>query len=175
MHVEETEDPGLALFRNPVTKETTVRFFENLTGNKKIADIILIYADQNDVPLNLAFSLAWAESGFYPSAVNKNYSSVDRGLFQLNNLSFPHLKEEDFFNPGVNAKYGLAYLKNCLSMGGNYIVALAMYNAGSYRVEANGTPRGTLDYIAKILDYMERVDTDLGIYLGEHNIRLVTT
>ncbi|UKI53636.1 MAG: transglycosylase SLT domain-containing protein [Treponema sp.] len=60
---------------------------------------ILEEAEKNDIPLSLAFALAYTESHYNVNAVNKNRnSSIDRGLFQLNNRSFPQLKEEDFFN-----------------------------------------------------------------------------
>ncbi len=34
-----------------------------------------------------------------------------------------------------------------------------MYNAGSGRVTGNGTPKMTLDYISKILDYKKGIDS----------------
>ncbi|TFG64140.1 MAG: lytic transglycosylase [Spirochaetales bacterium] len=173
VHVSEMEDIGLALYRNQLTRQVVQRFYAQLTGNKKISDVILLYADQYQVPVSLAFSLAWAESRYYPLAVNRNYSSVDRGLFQLNSLSFPQLGEQDFFNPSINAKNGLRYLQFCLKTGGNHVVALAMYNAGSNRVEAGGTPRGTLDYIAQVLDYRDIVDHDFSVFISEHNVGLI--
>ena len=33
-----------------------------------------------------------------------------------------------------------------------------MYNAGSGRVTGNGTPKMTLDYIARIIDYRDDID-----------------
>jgi hypothetical protein len=42
-----------------------------------------------------------------------------------------------------------------------------MYNAGRRRVNERGTPKMTLDYIAKVLDYRERIEKRLRIYV-EH-------
>lgn len=92
-------------------------------------------------------------------AVNKNKNaSIDRGLFQLNNRSFPQLAEEEFFDPAVSAKYGMAHLRFCLNVAGNEVSALAMYNAGTTKVRSNNTPQSTLNYVGKIMAYQEKLD-----------------
>jgi soluble lytic murein transglycosylase-like protein len=148
VQLAKTDDLGLYIYRNPLTKDHIISYFDQLTGSPKITDIILRNADKNDIPVSLAFSLAFVESS----------TSIDRGLFQLNSKSFPDLTETDFFDPEINARYGLSYLKKCIDRGGNEIVGLAMYNAGSGRVTGNGTPKMTLDYISKIIDYREEID-----------------
>ena len=128
-----------------------------------------------------AFSLAFAESSYNPNAVNSNETSIDRGLFQLNSKSFPELTESDFFNPETNAKHGLAYLAKSIERGGNEIVGLAMYNAGSGRVTGKGTPKMTLDYISKIINYKDEIDafimdsivTERSVVKSEQNIKSV--
>ena len=90
--------------------------------------------------------------------MNFNSNSIDRGLFQLNSRSFPELDENDFFSPEKNTTYGTRYLKWCIDNGENVIVALAMYNAGRTKVERNGTPKNTLDYISKVLAYQEDIE-----------------
>ena len=52
----------------------------------------------------------------------------------------------------------MAYLRYCLDEGKNPVVALAMYNAGRTRVTERGTPRMTLDYISRILDYQRDLE-----------------
>lgn len=158
IELSKTEDLGLYLYRNPITRNHIVRYLDKLTGSPKITDIILRNASNNDIPVSLAFSLAFAESSYNPNAVNNNSSSTDRGLFQLNSKSFPQLTEKDFYDPEINAKHGLAYLAKSIKTGGNEIVGLAMYNAGRGRVTGNGTPKMTLDYISKIIDYKEVID-----------------
>ena len=155
------DDLGLYLYRNPLTRQKVADYFTEMTGSRKLTDIILRYSDLNDIPLSLSFALAFTESSFNPSAVNRNSSSVDRGLFQLNNRSFPHLTEADFFDPEINARFGLNYLRDCIDQGGNVIVGLAMYNAGRNRVRSQGAPKMTLDYIARIISLQSEINTDL--------------
>lgn len=143
-------DPILFLYEDLTTKKEVVDFYTKLTGQKDIALAILNASTAYNIPPSLAFALAYRESGFNPKDVSFNATSRDRGLFQLNNLSFPKLTDEHCFNPVVNAQYGLEYLSQCLKVTGNEIAALAMYNAGRTRVETGGTPRKTLDYISDI-------------------------
>ncbi len=74
-------------------------------------------------------------------------------MYQLNSRSFPHLTEQEFFDPQINIPTGLAYLRYCLDAAGNEVAGLAMYNAGRRRVTTTGAPKMTLDYISKILEY----------------------
>jgi soluble lytic murein transglycosylase-like protein len=83
---------------------------------------------------------------------------VDRGLFQLNSDSFPNLAEPDFFDPLVNAHYGLAHLRWCIDAGGSEIAGLAMYNAGTGRVRSGATPKVTLDYVSRILENRWKIE-----------------
>lgn len=154
------DDPGLILLRHPATKEKVISFYTERTGSVVISVSILDNADKYNIPLPLAFSLSWVESSFLSWAVNENPDSTDRGLFQLNSRSFPELTEEDFFDPYISAETGLGYLRKCIELGGNEVVGLAMYNAGRTRVERGGTPRTTLNYIARILDYREQLEKD---------------
>jgi soluble lytic murein transglycosylase-like protein len=147
----EDMDPGLYLYRNGLTRPLVENFYTQVTSDVDITEAILVAANNNEISLPLAFSLAWAESSFRIRALNRNSNSVDRGLFQLNSRTFPHLKEEQFYNPRINAEHGLAHFRYCLEVGNNEVVALAMYNAGVNRVR-RGTPYTTLRYIAKILD-----------------------
>ena len=153
------EDEGLKFYRNPEFKSSVTWFYNQITGKEDVTEAILTYADENNIPLSLAFALAYSESNYVVKAVNKNTNhSIDRGLFQLNNNSFPNLKEEDFFDPYVSAKYGLSHLRFCLDVAGNEVAALAMYNAGTRRVKNGETPQVTLNYVSKIMNYKKGVD-----------------
>ena len=163
--IPQSVDAGLFLYNHPATKLDVVDFFAGITGSERLALIIIRNADKHDVPLSLAFALSWAESEFNPMAVNRNPISIDRGLFQLNDRSFPDLSGDDWFDPELNADRGLEYLKWCLKQGGNEIVALAIYNAGKYRVERGGTPRSTLDHINKILTFRDDLEERFHTYL----------
>ena len=50
--IEEEEDPGLALYRNPTTRLDVLDFYSNTIGNERIATAILHQAEKNNIPLN---------------------------------------------------------------------------------------------------------------------------
>jgi soluble lytic murein transglycosylase-like protein len=130
-----------------------------MTGSREVAEAILSNASVCNVAPALAFSLCAEESDYNPRALNRNKNeTVDRGLFQLNNASFPKLKIEDFYDTGVNAQYGLSHLRWCLNSAGTEIAALAMYNAGETRVRSAGTPKSTLDYVSRILNRQRKIE-----------------
>ncbi len=148
------------VYTDPRYRTLVLEFFSNQTGSEHIAELILRESERQGLPASLTFALAWTESRFDPYAVNYNHSSIDRGVFQLNNRSFPKLHEEQFFDPEINIEHGVAYLKYCLERGENQITALAMYNAGPRRVTERGAPLVTLEYINKILSYREQLQRD---------------
>jgi soluble lytic murein transglycosylase-like protein len=164
----EGPNPALALYREDVTRDRVVDFFVERAGSDAIALPILYYADRLDISFTLAFSLVWGESRFHPVAVNFNSTSIDRGLFQLNSLTFRHLSEDDFFNPEVNAFHGLKYLEFCLQQGRDDGEALAIYNAGLTRVARGQTPPHTLVYVDRILAYRERLIGEFKAYILSH-------
>ncbi|MDR2071033.1 MAG: lytic transglycosylase domain-containing protein [Treponema sp.] len=168
-HFEEQEDAIMTAYRDETRQEWVITFFaevvkltEYLPGSdtEEMAAAILANAAAFNISPSLAFALCWTESRFNPQAVNKANTdgSIDRGLFQLNNRSFPKLKEADFFNPSVNAYYGMAHLRWCLDTGGSMVAGLAMYNAGTGRVKAEGAPKRTLDYVSYILDFQKKIE-----------------
>ncbi len=161
-------DPALALYREAITRDQVVDFFVERTGSEATALPILYYADRLDISLTLAFSLVWTESRYHPVAVNYNSRSIDRGLFQLNSLTFRHLSEDDFFDPDVNALHGLRYLQFCLDQGEDDAQALAIYNAGLTRVIAGQTPASTKLYVERLLAYRERLEQEFRAYILSH-------
>jgi soluble lytic murein transglycosylase-like protein len=152
-------DLGLLLYREERSRKAVESFYVALTGSREISLPILRYASANDIPLPLAFALAWGESEFNPQAYNRNPRSVDRGLFQLNSRTFPLLKAEQFYDPEINAHYGMEHLRFCLDQAESELVALAIYNAGVIKVR-HGTPYSTLNHIARILDYRDELKED---------------
>jgi hypothetical protein len=164
------EDFILDFYRNPDTRDWTVDFFTSLCGSQNIAAVILANAAAFNVSPGLAFALCWEESRYNALAINRKNrdESVDRGLFQLNNRSFPGINELDFFNPSINAWYGMSHLRLCLDTGQTEIAALAMYNAGTGRVRATGAPKQTLDYIQRILECRWRIEE---VFLAESSAR----
>ncbi len=149
-------DLGLQLYRDERTRKVVESFYIKLTGRSDISLPILRQAEANDIPLPLAFALAWGESKFNVRAFNPNPRSVDRGLFQLNSGSFPFLKARQFYDPEINAHYGLKHLRLCLDRADSELVGLAIYNAGTFKVRS-GTPYSTLTHIARILQYRDEL------------------
>jgi hypothetical protein len=155
----ERRDPIAPFYRDPSTREATLQFFATLTQSENIARVILDSAEKFGVRPSLAFALALEESEFRVDAINKNGDSVDRGLFQLNSKSYPKLSVQDFYDPRLNARYGLSHLKSCLAQAGNEVAALAMYNAGNGRVERGATPKKTLNYVSRVLAYEDNISS----------------
>lgn len=154
-------DKGLDFFRNPQTRGAVELFFIRVTGNRAVTIAILEAAERENIPLTLAFALAYTESRFKTTAVNRNVNgSIDRGLFQLNDRSFPDLEIADFFSPQVSAQYGMRHLRFCRSVAKDDLVAVAMYNAGVTRVKNNQTPKTTISYVSQIARYRARLDAE---------------
>ncbi len=153
-------DLGLQMYRDPRSRGEVQNFYAGVAGDSELSRIILLYASAYDIPLPLAFALAWGESQFNPRAFNRNPQSVDRGLFQLNSLAFPHLPVQDFYDPRINARLGMKHLRYCLDIGQNELVGLAIYNAGGLKVRNKGTPYNTLTHIARILDYRRTLEEE---------------
>lgn len=154
-----SSDFSLTLYRNSQTRELVIGFYDSVTNAEEITRVILEKSDQYSIPPALAFALCGIESGYNSRAVGHNTVSVDRGLFQLNSMSFPELSEEEFFSLEKNADYGLKYLRYCLDRGENEVVALALYNAGEGQVSSIGAPMHTLNYINKILSFRDELET----------------
>jgi hypothetical protein len=159
--IDNIQDPVLEYFRKPEYREWVIDFFSYLCSNRKVVQAILENADKFDIPPSLAFALSWEESKFNPNAVN-HYNldgSIDRGLFQLNNKSFPNLDATSFFDIDKNSYYGIAHLRYCFNSGNNEVSALAMYNAGTGRVRSTGAPEVTLNYISRILENQRKIES----------------
>jgi hypothetical protein len=142
-------------------RDMVLAFFAEITQSEYLASCVLVNAEVFDIPPSLAFALCWEESRFNARAVNKfnRDESIDRGLFQLNNKSFPNLQEEQFYDVWLNAYYGMAHLRLCLDKGGSTVAGLAMYNAGTVRVTTGGgAPKQTLDYVSRIFTTIEKID-----------------
>ncbi|MDR0876691.1 MAG: lytic transglycosylase domain-containing protein [Treponema sp.] len=158
---DEKADKIQELYADLNNRDWVIEFFGSLCGSREVAEVILANAAARNIPPSLAFALCREESHYNPHAINtKNRDeSIDRGLFQLNSKSFPALAVVDFYDPGINAQYGMSHLRFCLDSGGTEIAALAMYNAGTGRVRTQGAPKMTLDYIQRILETRQKIET----------------
>jgi len=158
---ERGPDPIMEYYRSGEYKSWVIDFFTDICSSREIAQVILHNAEEFDVHAALAFALCWEESRFNPRAVSRpnRDGSIDRGLFQLNDRSFPDLDTLAFFNVQYNARYGISHLRYCLDFGGSEISALAMYNAGAGRVTSTGAPNVTLKYISRILENKSKIES----------------
>ena len=158
----------LKLYRQPETRERVIDFFAAICPSREMAKIILFYAEMFDISPALALALAWEESRLSPRAVNTSNrdGSIDRGLFQLNNRSFPHLETQAFFDIEVNTRYAMRHLRFCLNEGRTEVTALAMYNAGAGRVRSAGTPMVTLNYASRILENRRRIEDRFYLWIN---------
>ena len=153
-------DKGLELYRNPSTRAAVEWFYLRVTGNRDVTMAVLDAANREDIPLTLAFALCYTESRYNRYAYNLNANgSVDRGLFQLNDRSFPHLDEGEFYAAETSARFGMKHLRFCLNVAGNDLTAVAMYNAGVTRVRSDKTPASTLRYVSRIASYRSNLQT----------------
>ena len=166
-------------YNSPQTRSEVINFFTSYTGNSEIAETILKYSIEYDVPPTLAFALSHAESSFNPYAINRNRTSIDRGLFQLNSNTFTDMTLDDFYNIDTNVSEGIKFIRWCLDTGKNEVSALAMYNAGSGRVSGGGTPKMTLDYISKVLSFrgelVDEFNSEMNLFsrINPRSIKLV--
>jgi hypothetical protein len=153
-------DRFLELFGQPEFRKFVIGYFAEICGSAEVAEIILTHSEAYDLPPALTFALAWEESHFNPKAINSGNQdgSVDRGLFQLNNRSFPHLEPDEFFNPDINAHHGIRHLSTAIESVSSEFVGLAVYNAGLGRVKNGGTPMRTLIYISRIMENKKRIE-----------------
>jgi hypothetical protein len=168
--VLDAHDPALALYRDPGTRNMVIDYFCRLVGSDEVALSILYHADRENVPLILAFSLAYVESKYQAVAVNVNDGSVDRGIFQLNNLSFPSLSVGDFFHPETNIAYGIDHLRWCLDISRDEKRAIEIYNAGLSRVSEGQIPATTREYAYRIMRFERELSRDFRNYI-QRNIQ----
>jgi hypothetical protein len=174
-NAEINQDTILEYFYDPEFRQWVLEFFSNICINQEIVLAILENSKTFNVPPALAFAVGWEESRLNPNAISRfnRDGSIDRGLFQLNSHSFPNLEVANFFDIKINAYYGVAHLRYCLDTGLSEVSALAMYNAGAGRVRNTGAPEVTLNYISRILDNKNKIESQFLTHLiREEEIRL---
>ena len=158
LNLLEGPNPILALYREDITHQAVVNFFIGLTGSPTVALPILYHTDRTDLSVSLVFALSYVESRYSPTAVNRNATSIDRGLFQLNSLTFRDLTDADFFDPDVNTQHGVDYLVWCLRHTNNERQALAAYNAGLTRARNGQIPASTRVYIERVMTFKGQLE-----------------
>ena len=144
-------------------EDVKLKYYTDLIENEDIAKLAITYSEKEGIETSLLVALMKTESNFNPNAINYNYNgSVDRGLCQLNNKTFPNLSKQDFYNPETNIKIAASFLNWCLRNSDyNLVRALAYYNAGWGNVTNENVGDLTLNYIQKITTYKKTFDDEL--------------
>jgi hypothetical protein len=173
VEVADTADSSLDVYLTKMHVNNTVErteeldglleFYSTYTRSSVIAKTILEESLRCDIPIHIAFSLAWRESRFYPQAVSSpnKRGTRDWGLFQLNDGNRKSWTRGDFFNVEKNTRHGLSFLKYCIEQMGSLELGLAAYNAGIYGVRSKGVPSSTQRYIKDIFAYEAELDSAL--------------
>lgn len=153
---------------NTAITDEAVDFYTKFTGNRKISKAIIDSAIENDIPVNLAFSVAWKESKYNPMAYNDNGGrSADRGLFQLND-GYRDWTKEQFYDIHTNVHEGTRYISEMVELNdGDFIYALYCYNAGPTRVRRDGIiPDRTKVYVTEILEYEDMLTQEFNKWIS---------
>lgn len=139
-------------------------FYSGLTRNNEIAAIIVDAALTKEVPVNLAFAIAWTESRFNPLAVNTNgNNTTDNGLFQINDYYHP---EVDPFDNTEASHYAMGYLTEQYNKFYSWDIAGMLYNAGTVENISNHSMR----YLAEFTEKEKEFDEEFNIFRRNLNI-----
>ena len=172
LYVSQTREIEIYYMRieinNVVVDNDAIDFYTKFTNNRHIAETIITSSIENEIPVNIAFAIAWKESRYDPMAYNDNGNSSDRGLFQLND-SYRNWTKEEFYDIRLNTHEGVRYMKEMVELNdGDYIYALYCYNAGPYRVRAqNIIPERTKEYVNEILEYEDMLNQEFNKWMND--------
>jgi soluble lytic murein transglycosylase len=148
-----------------VNSDRFQRTLEEVTLPLQHEDIIRQQAAEKDVPADLIASVIYNESRFR----DQTSHAGARGLMQITPATAKLIEKlsggqtfkfDDLADPDINIRYGTFYLHYLIQkFGGNYVAALAAYNAGEANVVAWGGSKLTVDAIPfpETRDYVENV------------------
>jgi len=146
-------------------------FFTYYTNNIHVSTTILEESLDQQIPITLAFSLAWGESRFRTQLVNRNGGhSSDWGLFQLND-GHRNWTREEYFDIRKNTKEGLNYFSYSLyTFDSDLALSIAGYNKGVENVK-NGSliSYRTLVHINNIIEYDRVLEVSLNRFINRWN------
>ncbi len=141
--------------------------FANLPGSE-YDSLFIEVADRYGLSPALIKAVAFAESGFRPSAVS---GAGAMGLMQLMPYTAEALGVSDPYDPEQNVDGGARLLSSLLDQfDGNALLALAAYNCGAYGVSSRGItdltdmmqrallPSETRGYLSNVEDYLSSAE-----------------
>lgn len=135
--------------------------FERISYPRKYSEIVEKYAAEYNVPEAIIYSVIRTESNFDPNAVS---IAGAKGLMQIIPETFlwitgdehlaEHLSPSEIFDPEVNIRYGVYYLKYLhAKFSQNFGTALAAYNGGEGNVIKWLTDKNYSDGEGNITDF----------------------
>ena len=145
------------------------------------SDLIVKYADRNDLDPCLVMAVIKVESNFVPEA----HSGFAGGLMQLTEETAEWNAEDmgitrkyNYMDPETNVMFGCHYLRHLIDMYGNTDTALAAYNGGMGNVadwlkDPSCSDDGvTLKYIpfAETRSYVNKVNSNWKRYKDKSEI-----
>ena len=144
--------PHIQHIKDSLQQEATLQFYIDLVGSSDIVVDVLDAAKEHDITdEEVLFALMYQESRFIPSAINENATSIDRGLFQLNDAVYTDLPDDVFFDTEWNIATGVRhYAIELASAEGVHQYALHAYNAGPAR--RYDPPVSTQQYAIRVLE-----------------------
>lgn len=155
---------------NPRKRELLLSYLDVHTSQRLISETILEKSLNWDVPIGLAFGLAWSESRFNPRAINGIHNSNgtrDWGLFQLNDGYRPEWTREDFFDVHKNTEAAMEHLALMLrQFDYKPVVAIAAYNAGGNGVR-EGVGFTTLNHISNVMEMKQILESEINELMVE--------
>ncbi|NLS04677.1 lytic transglycosylase domain-containing protein [Rhizobium sp. P32RR-XVIII] len=120
----------------------------------KYSILIVKYAKEYDVPVELARAVVRVESNFDPDALG---SAGEVGLMQIKPATARMMgytgTKKDLFDPETNIKYGMKYLAGAHELGGGETCGTILkYNAGHAAKRMNPVSKA---YCGKVLALMQ--------------------
>jgi soluble lytic murein transglycosylase-like protein len=120
----------------------------------KYSAIIVKYANQYNVPIELARAVVRVESNFNPNALG---SAGEVGLMQIKPATARMMgysgSRKGLFDPETNIKYGMKYLAGALELGGGETCGTILkYNAGHAATRMNPVSQAYCGKVLAMLD-----------------------
>lgn len=154
----------------PHKRELLLDHFDAYTGQRIISETIFEKSLNWDVPVALAFGLAWSESRFNTEAINGTHNSNgtrDWGLFQLNDAYRPEWTREDFFDVHKNTEAAMEHFALMLrQFDYKPVLAIAAYNGGAIGIR-DGIGFTTLNHISNVIDMKRQLEAEINELMVE--------
>jgi hypothetical protein len=150
-------------------------YYSGIVGCENIVYLVLHAArEYGVVDIDILFALMWKESMFLPTAVNRNATSIDRGLFQLNSNVYYAYPAEQFFDIEWNIRTGVRHYAIELQVAhGDHRIALHAYNAG--RSRRYSPPPTTRAYATEILNRASKYQEERELLIAFRPIQKLVT